>query len=96
MLTRRSRKEAATSPNAVDKPAKTKKSTTPRRSKSKSIDRSVRARSRSSLSKRQVPKVILERFDKKVEEKLKKDTKSNFYISFFIIYFYYFILLILF
>lgn len=93
MLTRKSRKEIATSPSdeikssksktenvgsPKDRSLKSKKSTTPRR-KSKSAEKSIRTRSRSSGKTLNNPTVSLERLsiDKKTPEKLKKDPKSK-------------------
>lgn len=74
MLTRRSRKDGgATSPD-IPKTV-VKKSTTPqRRSKSKSVERKTRARSKSV--NKMVAKVIL----KQVPAKKKKELSNNYYI----------------
>ncbi|XP_050534933.1 delta(14)-sterol reductase TM7SF2-like [Daktulosphaira vitifoliae] len=71
MLTRRSRKEAPTSPQSPKKktdvlsksPSKAKK-TTPARGKSKSVERKARTRSRSASKKNtSIPRLILEKVD---------------------------------
>lgn len=96
MLTRKSRKEVATSPGDVmkspksrtenfsspkDQSVRTKKSVTPRR-KSKSVEKNIRTRSRSSRRNLSSvnPIVSLERLsvEKKSTEKSKKEPKSNF------------------
>ncbi|XP_025416427.1 lamin-B receptor isoform X2 [Sipha flava] len=74
MLTRRSRKEAVASPDeSSNSITKSKKSTTPTRRKSKSVERKLRSRSRSS--KRIVPKIVLKRFDDTME--ISKNAKKK-------------------
>ena len=89
MLTRRSRKEAVASPSEANTSSKSKRSATPsknkkpvtprRRSKSKSIDRKIRTRSRSVNKSIPVMQVVLERFDNKKQSQpvKKKETKSK-------------------
>lgn len=81
MLTRRSRKEAVASPDeSSNSIPKTKKSSTPVRRKSKSVDRKIRTRSRSS-KRLVVPHIVLKRFDDPVVVTPKSEKSSPHYFS---------------
>jgi len=90
MLTRRSRKEGVASPSDADTsskstkskrsatPSKNKKPVTPRRrSKSRSVDRGIRTRSRSANKSVRVPQIVLERYETEKEIVKKKEIKGK-------------------
>lgn len=94
MLTRRSRKEGIASPSDAETTSRPKRSTTPskrsatpskskkpatRRSKSKSVERRIRTRSRSVNKNVDGPRVVLERYNVKTENPVikKKEIKSK-------------------
>jgi len=86
MLTRRSRKEGVASPSkATDKSPKSRRSKTPNRSKSKSIERKIRTRSRSARNKTILSKVKVH--DDDSIKKNKKISKSNYKPSLNSLYF---------
>lgn len=94
MLTRRSRKEGIASPSDAETTSRPKRSTTPskrsatpskskkpatRRSKSKSVERRIRTRSRSVNKNVDGPRVVLERYNVKTENPVikKKEIKNK-------------------
>lgn len=94
MLTRRSRKEGIASPSDAETTSRAKRSATPskrsatpskskkpatRRSKSKSVERRIRTRSKSANKTFDGPRVVLERYNPKIEDPVvkKKEIKSK-------------------
>lgn len=87
MLTRRARLDGASPREVSESPKETTKKTrrtgTPRRSKTRSVEKKVRTRSRSANKKIQEPSIVLERFDrvkKGTPDKPKKELRRNYFI----------------
>lgn len=86
MLTRRARldgaspREVSASPKETT-PKKTRRTGTPRRSKTRSVEKKIRTRSKSANKRIQEPQIILERYDKvkrATPDKPKKELRRNY------------------